>query len=161
MCANNQRSKVLMAYSVYGLILFWILISIFICVDDICSLQSVVVLTLGVFNAFIWTCGLSNWMTLSVSFYQKNLTFSVIFLLFTRNTEMKVFKASPSWSRKIFISFQPYRKFWKWYINSKNQGQLMGGWLDWPVLVPLYTEQMAKKSKIQMKFVQFCLVCLE
>jgi len=65
MPSKDQKRKVLMAYSGYGLILFWILISIFICVDDVYCLQSIVVLTLGVFNAFIWTCGLSNWMTLS------------------------------------------------------------------------------------------------
>ena len=69
MPSKDQKRKVLMAYSGYGLILFWILISIFICVDDVYCLQSIVVLTLGVFNAFIWTCGLSNWMTLSVRYF--------------------------------------------------------------------------------------------
>ena len=78
MPSKDQKRKVLMAYSGYGLLLFWILISIFICVDDVYCLQSIVVLTLGVFNAFIWTCGLSNWIALSVRYltsYQHWLKF--------------------------------------------------------------------------------------
>ena len=72
MPSKDQKRKVLMAYSGYGLLLFWILISIFICVDDVYCLQSIVVLTLGVFNAFIWTCGLSNWIALLVRYFISN-----------------------------------------------------------------------------------------